>query len=301
VQIFAKRFWGFDPARWPVISFHLEGNRDALLCASKFGDRVVFVGTQTEPTDRSERGRLLGMAEIGFIEIETEEVVDRRTLEPWCFDKDERIRWPKALPMLRAWRFLNPPLVTDVLREQLPYEATIRAVLLDAADTAAVLALPCEEVPVPEQPVIANQRRLYDALHAAGATTGPRPTSWAGETGRNAEEPSFTYAFQFGNRECWKIGHARDIGERLAEVNKHLPHEIGCELWQDRYKQRWLTEVDAYEMEQRVLAILRKPDSVGERVCCTKRELERAWTTAIMPRQSHETEKQFVKRDRFRP
>jgi hypothetical protein len=284
MQIFAKRFWGFNPATWPIISFRRDGDRNALLRASGFGDRVVFIGTQEEPTEPPDRGRLLGMAQIGFIEVESESVLNPAVLKPWHFDKKGRIRWPKALPMLRAWRFLKPPLVTEVLQEQLPYSATVRAVLLDPVNAAAVLSLSCEELPVPEQPEIANQRRLYDALHVASATTGPRPTSWAGETGRNAEEASFTYAFQFGNHECWKIGHAKDVAARLAEVNKHLPYEIGCEQWKRGFQQLWLTEDDAYQMEQRVLAALRKPNSVGERVCCTKRELESAWTVAIKPR-----------------
>jgi hypothetical protein len=92
--------------------------------------------------------------------------------------------------MVRAWRFLNPPRVRDVLREQLSHEATVRAVLLDPTDTAAVLALPREEVPVAEARAIVRQRQLNDALRFGGATTGPRPTSWIAETGRDAEELS---------------------------------------------------------------------------------------------------------------
>ena len=50
VKVFAKRFWGFDPANWRVVSFGLDGNRDTLLRASRPGDLVLFIGTDTEDT-----------------------------------------------------------------------------------------------------------------------------------------------------------------------------------------------------------------------------------------------------------
>jgi hypothetical protein len=90
----------------------------------------------------------------------------------------------------------------------------------------AVLALPREEIPVAEARVVVRQRELNDDLRFGGATTGPRPTSWTSQTGRDAEELSCTYAFQFGSRELWKIGHAKDVAARLADVNKHVPVEV---------------------------------------------------------------------------
>jgi hypothetical protein len=283
MQLFAKRFWGFNPTLWPIISFHLEGNRDALVRASQPGDQIVFIGTQTEETEPNERGRLLGIAEIGRTAIDSADVLDLATLKQNAFDEHGRLRWPKALPMVRAWRFRHPPLVTEVLQAQLPYGATVRAVVLDSVDAAAVLALPAEEVSVREAPAIVRQRRLNDALGSSGPTTGPRPTSWSGETGRDAGRPAFTYAFQFGVREVWKIGHATDVAARLAEVNKHVPIEVLKEQWQAALQQQWQSEGDAYDMEQRVLAALRTPASVGERVICSKRRLESVWSSALIP------------------
>jgi hypothetical protein len=280
MQIFAKRFWGFDPERWPIIAFRLEGNRDSLVRESRPGDRVLFIGTNTEDTDPAERGRLLGCAEIGRTAIDSVDVLDVPSLKASAFDERGALRWPKALPMLRAWRFLLPPLVTDVLHDQLSYEATVRAVLLDADDTAAVLAIPSEEVPIVDAPAIIRQRELQAALQAA-ATTGPRPSTWIGETGRDAEEASFTYAFRFGERDLWKIGHAKDVIARLADVNRHVPSEVLGEQWHGGLQQPWPTEGSAYDMEQRVLAALRTPSCVGERVSCSKKRLESAWVAAL--------------------
>lgn len=281
MQIFAKRFWGFRPETWPVIAFGKEGNRDALVSQSQPGDLMLFIGTQTEDTQPADRGRLLGLAEIGRKPVDTADVLDLTTLEPSAFDDKGKLRWPKALPMLRARRFLNPPLLTDVLQEQLSYDATVRGVLLDETDTKAVLGLASIEVPVVDAPAIVRQRQLNDALQ--GATTGPRPTSWSGEVSRDATEASFTYAFQFGERELWKIGHAKDVAARLAEVNRHVPSEVLREQWRRVLEHPWPTEGAAYDMEQRALTALRSTTSVGERVICSKRRLETAWSAALIP------------------
>ena len=87
----------------------------------------------------------------------------------------------------------------------------------------------------------------------ASATTGPRPSTWSGETGRDAAEASFTYAFQFGNREVWKIGHAKDVTGKLAEINRRVPSEVLGEQWHGVLQQPWPDEGSAYDMEQRVL------------------------------------------------
>lgn len=234
-------------------------------------------------TDAPERGRLLGLAEFARNEIEASDVLDFASLKPSAFDKNGRMKWPKALPMVRAWRFVEPPRLTEVLNAQLPYSATVRAHLLDASDTAAVLALPREDVAITEIGPISRLRQLNDALRFGGPTTGPKPTSWSGSTGRDADAESFTYAFRFGSRDMWKIGHAKDVAARLTEVNKHVPEEVLNEGWQIALQHRWPTATDAYEMEQRVLAALRTSDSVGERVACSKRRIESVWSASLIP------------------
>ena len=282
MQVFAKRFWGFNPAVWPIVSFSLDGNRDNLLRESRPGDLVLFIGTEGEETEPDDRGRLLGLAEFGRNEIESADVLDLATLRPNAFDENGRLRWPKALPMVRAWRLVTRPRVTEVLQRQLPYGATVRALLLDATDTAAVLALPREEVPIPDVPALSRLRDLNDALRMSGPTTGPRPTSWTSTTHRDSETESWTYAFRFGSKDIWKIGHAKDVAARLTEVNRHVPEEVIGEGWRVVLQHRWDTETKAYEMEQRVLKALRTPTSVFERVCCTRRQLESVWSASLV-------------------
>jgi len=278
-QMFAKRFWGFRPQTWPIISFGLEANRDALVSASRPGDVIAFVGTKTSETEREDQGRLLGLAEIGRTAVDSEDVLDPASLKPSHYNAQGRLRWPKALPMLRAWAFVDRPLLTNVI-DQLTYEATTRAVLLSDSDKDALSALRVEEVPVPVVEAIARQRRLQDALRD-GATTGPRPISWSAEVSHDTSQMAFTYAMRFGDRNVWKIGHATDPRRRLAEVNKHVPHEVLGERWKLELTQRWRNQDAAYAMEQRVLRALWSNDSIGERVTCSQTELRAAWASAI--------------------
>ena len=279
VQVFAKRFWSFDPVGWPVISFGKEGNRDALVRASQPGDLIAFIGTQEPPTADEDRGRLLGLAEIGRQAVDTLDVLDPTALCSVDYDSDGSFKWPKALAMLRAWRFPHRPLVVEVLGRQLTFEATVRAVLLSPEEQAAVLALAMEEIELPTTPALQRLRLAAEALK--GPTQGPEPSTWEGSTGQDATLPASTYAFRFGSHDVWKIGHAQDVKTRLAEVNAHLPVEVLRECWTAAYHHKWPTQKDAYEMEQRVLARLAEKRTEGERVSCTEDELSAAWTAAI--------------------
>lgn len=194
IQLFAKRFWGFDPKHEPIIPFRSEGDRDRLLEASRPGDLILFVGTQTEGTAPPDQGRLLGLAEIGRNAIEAEELLDLKRLKASEFDEDGRYRWPKALPMLRAWRFLTPPRVTDVLRKQLPREATVRAVPLESIDRDAVMALPREEVSLAG---MLSRRPMTTALVLVEneMTAGGHYDHWQDVTGERYQFPN-----QYRNR-----------------------------------------------------------------------------------------------------
>jgi hypothetical protein len=283
MQVFAKRFYDFDPVGYPVAAFGIEGNRDALISMSGPGDLLVFVGTQGEPTPVGERGRLLGLVEFAPIAVATEDFVDRSALRAHDLNPDGTLVWPKALPILRAWRFDDPRFkLIDVLKEQLTYEATVRAVLLDADDSAAVLALPKTEIVLPQTEARRKLLRLVAAV--AQPTTGPRPSDWFGEVSRSAAETAYTYAMRFGRRDLWKIGHAQDLAARLQDINKHVPHEVLGEKWSLVMQQKWQSSVGAYEMEQRVLARLQTHRTEGERVLCPETVVFSAWGSSLRER-----------------
>lgn len=283
MRVFAKRFYGFEPERHPVIAFGKGGNRDALILASEPGDLIVFVGTQDEPTASSERGRLLGIAEFARIPVDVRDVTDPAVMKPTDFASDGTLLWPKGLPMLRAWRFDEPRLkLIDVLHEQLTFEATIRAVELGAVDTTAVLALPRTEVPIPLVPHVAKLLALSNALAFGRPTTGPTPTDWSGTVTRSAHAEAWTYALRFGRRTLWKVGHTQDVDQRLRDVNEHVPYEETGENWSLALKQRWPDSIAAHAMEQRVFRALSSQRTTGERIRCSEAQMLSTWTASLV-------------------
>ncbi|RWP58007.1 MAG: hypothetical protein EOR08_28820 [Mesorhizobium sp.] len=279
MRLFATRVWGTSFGRIPLATFTMEGHQQRLLRLADRGDRLVFVGTQTERTDEENRGRLLGMGEIGFEPLRTLDLIDRQDLDPRDFDADDHFRFPYAVPLVKAWRFTPAPFLTDVLSKQLPMLATPGVVELDASDTDSVLALVSEEVQLPALPALAKMRRLNQFFRP---TTGPRPTDAIYNVTRSAQETSWTYALRYGKRNMFKVGHTSDVQDRLASINQHIPVEIGAECWSVALQQKWETASGAYDMEQRVFVLLAAKRSGFERIQCTERELQSAWQGALM-------------------
>lgn len=281
MKVFATRVWGFDPTTWPVITFGLEGNRDRLLKESEIGDCILFVGTQGEPTHEEERGRLLGIAQIGRIPVNSLDVLEPSAISPHDYDDQGNFRWPKALVMTRAWAFRSSPLLKDVLSQQLPFNATSQAVLLDATDAAAVMNLEKDEIAIPASKSIEDLRTLEVALSRGKPTTGIKPTEWTSEVTHSLGNQSVTYAMRYGKSDCWKVGHTTDAQQRLNDVNKHIPHEITGEKWTLFRVQKWPDEMMAYAMEQKLLSVLNNYRTEGERVKCKEQDLHKAWMNSI--------------------
>src|SRR5687768_12681829 len=133
MKLFAKWFFGFDPLRWPVVTFTNDSARTKLLREAKKGDHVVFVGTQGSETAEENRGRVLGMAQFGWKEVESLKVLKPENLPATHFDERGEYRWPKSVPIIRAWEFPEKPLATQVVKP-LPQNARIHAVPLDHPD-----------------------------------------------------------------------------------------------------------------------------------------------------------------------
>ncbi|MGI9488243.1 MAG: hypothetical protein ACR2RF_20665 [Geminicoccaceae bacterium] len=279
MQVFAKRFFGFEPLKWPLVSFGLEGNRDALIAESQPGDLIAFMGTQKSPTAEEDQGRFLGIAMFGRSPHKTVDVLGSVIDRPEAYEQDGKLRWDFSVLMLRVWKFSKKPRVTDVLKQQLNYPAAVRAILLDEEDAKALLALEMEEVELPDIEIIHRERDLIGTL--SGPSRGLTPSSWSGSVSCDATAASNTYALQFGNRNVWKIGHAKDVKSRLKEINAHVPGEILNESWSVVRVQRWPNQSAAFDMEQRVLKQLASCRTEGERVVCSETELDKGWASAV--------------------
>lgn len=280
--IFIKRFWGFKPDIWPIVSFGLDGNRRDLINKSAPGDMVAFVGTMTDEVEPEEQGRLLGLAEFGRQEVDSLKVLSPSAIRPEHYNKQGGFKWPVALPMVRAWRFDDKPRLLDVLDRQLTYEATTRTVSLTEREQLALFELSRTEVSLPDIEILKRYRIENDALSAGHPTTGPVPSFRAGNGGHDPTRAGLTYAMRFGKRNHWKIGWCRDVKNRLRAINKHVPSEILEEEWRVYLWKQWDTRTQAFEMEQRLFGLLDNKRTQGERISCTQAELDTAWTTALV-------------------
>ncbi len=286
MRVFIKKFWGFDPIYWPIVAFSQQGSVTSLIERSQPGDLMAFAGTLGPQTEPHEQGRLLGLAEFGRKPLRS-----REALPPASFEEAEKgpngdIKWPHALLITRAWRFTSspPPMLTEFLGRQLPMAAIANAVLLSDEEHERILALPREEMDVAATEAIWRERDEIFKAVGPGGTMGPIPASFLTKMFRDADQAAVTYAFQFGKRDVWKVGWAHNLADRLAELNKHVPHEVLKEQWVIGVHQKWASADQAYAMEQKVLNAFPPDRRYGERVHCKKEELEKVWLAAFVGR-----------------
>jgi hypothetical protein len=279
VQVFVTRVHGFDPSRWPAISFGKPGNRTRLQRQSRLGDVIAFVATHSDEVEPEDQGRLLGLAEIGRKPIDTLELIDRRHLQPKDWNPDGSFRWPKSLTMNRAWRHAGdpPPDIRHVLGRQLSYGATHSALLLDAEEAALIWNQPWEEVVVRDSQAMRGQQQI---ARRAGPTTGPPPASGSYQA-RREEVDARVYVMRFGKRDVWKIGYARDPAARRDQINRDVPYEVLDEAWSVAYTTRPMTQDEAYALEQDLLRRLSGVRTEGERVVCSEIFLRSIWCAAL--------------------
>ena len=285
MKVFVKYVWGFTPDTWPIVAFSKPGHRLKLLRESSPGDRVVFIGANNSNTPiEGDRGRLLAMVEFGRKEIDTLDVLKQEDIRSENdYNEQGEFKWPQALAMTKAWRFTDDPLplIKDIIAEKLPANSISQAIELNDSDTQSVLSLAKEEVALPQNEVIEKLARTNKRLSQNNPTKGPVPSASSKGGQRSLGNPAFTYAFRFENTDYWKIGYAGDIDKRLKDVNKHIPVDLLKQSWKRKFKHRSSSETGAYNMEQRVLALLIKYRKQGEMVECSETILLSAWAKAI--------------------
>jgi hypothetical protein len=282
-RVFASRFWGFSPATHPVVTFGKSGHLKRLLKLSAPSDYVLFVGTQAEPTLDQERGRILGLSQFGRVEVDPLDLIDPAATNPHEFVRG-KYKWPKGLPILRAWKFDDRPKLVDTIGRQLSMYATVGVIELTEEEKASVFALAMSPVEVRRSEAFDRIQTIADDLARRGPTLGLVASSWSGEVTRDVGGQAFTYAARFGNRDIWKIGWAKDVMARCADLNKHVPVEALNESWRMPYSHKWASGEAANRMEQRVLENLDSFRSEGERVVCTEKQLVHAWTSTLVPK-----------------
>lgn len=276
--IYGTRFWGFDPETEPFCGFTHMGTRDKLIRIGKDGDLILVLGTKTNKTAKDDQGRLLGLLEFqrnAFYsrDLLTDETRKKREL----FDTDGVFKWPYAVPVIRAWRFLDKPIINKVIGRQLTMAAITDVDTLSQEEVKAVLGQKIFEVKIPETRIVKRQKLLNLAVGLSGRdNVGPLPSEWSKLISR-ADGPTAAYLFQFGDTDVWKIGISKDLKNRLNALNFSVPVEVIKSQWELRMQQVFRSGMEAYTMEQDLLKTLKQYSTCHERVQCSRNIVESAW------------------------
>lgn len=118
-------------------------------------------------------------------------------------------------------------------------------------------------------------------VEGGGPTTGIVPSDWTRTIGQSADERAFVYGLRFGNRNIWKVGWAVHVGKRLKLINDHIPVEVIQEQWKLVYEEPMPSKRQAFAAEQRLLMMLQRWRTRGERVNCTEKEFAAAWLSTV--------------------
>ena len=132
-------------------------------------------------------------------------------------------------------------------------------------------------------PVTREGSPLTRLVTSSSPTRGPRPSSWTREVSRDSSGTAFTYILRYGDRDMWKIGWCVDVAARLADVNRHVPHEELEESWSCLFHVRRANHEAAYALEQSLLEELAAFRTIGERVRCAEHLVSAAWITLAAP------------------
>lgn len=275
-RLFLTKTWGWDPERYPTFGFSEEGARDNFLRQASHGDWIVIAGTRSDPTEPSERGKLLGMCQVGHEKVDADAVLraigtplHERSLGP-----DGRYIWRWAMPIIKAVYFDPQPDLQAVLGSYLPgqvWALYARDVGKELGPEAVrqLLALSTKPALIAQIPLLEREAAYSQAMTLQkkyGASGPPPSTSRRGS--EREEDAGFAYAFSLVGSKvpgAIKIGSSRNPQDRLKALNAQIrPHLTGCE-WKFRTCQAFASETYAYRFEQMLLRQLRNKLIPGDR------------------------------------
>jgi hypothetical protein len=273
LRLFIGRFWSFRPEHLPFITFARAVYRDSLLADSAAGDRIAMVVTRKESVNPQNRGLLLGMAEIGAHPIDTADIADSAAMTPreWLGGKP---RCPKAIPMLRAWRFLQPCTLPPVIEAALPQTTGGPAILLTAKQATKLTAFPYEGV------ALGQTRWLIKGMPPTNDGARRGNASASGDLAAVGERGE-VLVLRFGSRDVWRIGNSFDAERTVEAMNRNIPWSVTQESWTILYRQAVSSESDALVYEMKMMDLLMQHQIAGGFYACGVTTIERVWNAAL--------------------
>ena len=274
MRLFIGRFWSFRPEHLPFITFARAVYRDSLLVESLAGDRIAMVVTHKESVIPENRGRLLGMAEIGAYPVDTADVADSAAMTPreWLGGEP---RCPKAIPMLRAWRFLQPAAVPVVIDAALPQTTGGPAVLLTAKQAAHLTSFAYEAV------ALRQSRWLLEERPGTREATSRGGNSALGVRAVRGAAQGEVLALRFGGRDVWRVGNSFDSERNVEAMNRNIPCNVTQEGWAVVYRQPVSSEADALVYEMKLMELLMHHHIAGGFFACSAATFARVWNETL--------------------
>ncbi len=277
-KLFIGYFPSFRPERFPFIAFTRATYADRLLGDSKPGDLLAVVLTKREIPVPGDRCRLAGLAEFGRQILNTTDLTSLRDIpaREWVGGEP---RFPKALRVLRAWRFLEVPLLPGSIEQKLLDEPAGLPIRLKSSEAATVLGFTHESVALPRAP--ANN----DALHAGSGMAAVRASGTASPDSRHFDESpnaGFIYAFRYGRHDMWKIGNSYDPHRNLDAINRNVPRTVTQEAWELVFTKPTFSFDSATALEYQLTRLLGGHLVQTEGFACDPNLFEQAWNAVII-------------------
>ena len=268
---------------------------------------MLYIGTTGKQTKEEERDRLLGLVKVDSTHVFTQNLVEPQKWASHLADNDGQPKWPYGLPITEAWEFVDSPLPEEkavlprLRNDHLDMKMAVNYEQLTPEEQERVLALPRNRVAKiyssAEIETARARQTLRANLRAGGSSPGPTPITGSRTVGWKVQPAKFYcmeleggLAFEVAGisrsvketRRIYKLGWAIDPDLRRRALNFSMPN-MNSLGWKVVFTQAAATQLDAYKIEQVVLAKLKSKKLVGkeEMVCCTLTEVHLAAISAF--------------------
>jgi len=284
VQVFATKVWGLDFATWPLLTFPANGYRQSFLQKALDDDLVCFVATKGKNVNKGDKGRLLGVATVSSVMVNSESVLlkvrgdqplDQRNYE------NGRFKWPFGLVLREAWYVPAKPVFDNVIGRKLKWSSVRGCEQLSPGEARAVLRL--KRTPFDLKNLgLAASVKLRPKTPPGPAVSAHRPKGivppTAGYQVMLRKMPAFVYVLSFQESDIFKVGWAFDVQARTKDINQHIPTEILQRQWEIFLWREYPDQFQAYAAEQSLLqGPLKKYWTKGERVKMGEDALRAIW------------------------
>jgi hypothetical protein len=277
MALWMTKVWGFDIPAGPL-QFSRPGDRTNALRDLKPGDKVVLVGTMNAGhTVEADRGKILGIVEP-----------TNRLVRSLDFDiarhpndmEDGSFKWPHGIHISRAWRVLEPPLLSDVTVRKFGQNSATAIVQLTEIEAEQIQRLEIEEV---------ERLQPWQAIDPDDGRGGGAPPPSTQRNGvmhmRTACASTYAFWIEHASGPAIKVGWAFDPESRIRQFNLISAPKLGGLNYKPLHAEKWPTARQAFKMERALLEYFgsrRHPSNREMITPINKDEFQSVWVSTYL-------------------